>query len=90
MHENIFSPLCPSYLYQRLKAMCVLIRATVSNSWTITLQAPLSMELSRQEYWRGLPFRPPRDLPDPAIKPGSLGPPASASRIFTAPPPGNP
>ena len=37
--------------------------------WTVALQAPLSMEFSRQEYWRGLPFPPPGDLPDPGIKP---------------------
>ena len=34
-------------------------------------QAPLSMGFSRQEYWSGLPFRSPGDLPDPGIKPGS-------------------
>ena len=32
--------------------------------WTIALQAPLSMEFSRQEYWRGLPFPPLGDLPN--------------------------
>ena len=32
---------------------------------------PLSIEFSRQEYWRGLPFPSPRDLPDPGIEPGS-------------------
>ena len=36
-----------------------------------SLQAPLSMEFSRQEYWSGLPFPSPEDLPDPGIKPGS-------------------
>ena len=40
--------------------------------WTIACQAPLSMEFSRQEYWSGLPFSPPGDLPDPGIKPRSL------------------
>ena len=35
--------------------------------WTIACQAPLSMEFSRQEYWRGLPFPSPRDLPNPHI-----------------------
>ena len=35
-------------------------------------QAPLSMGLSSQEYWSGLPFPSPLDLPDPGIKPGSL------------------
>ena len=34
-------------------------------------QAPLSMEFSRQEYWSGLPFPTPGDLPDPGIEPGS-------------------
>ena len=40
--------------------------------WTVAQQAPLSMEFSRQEYWSGLPFTPPGDLPDPGIGPGSL------------------
>ena len=37
----------------------------------ITYQAPLSMELSRQEYWSGLPFPPPDDLPNPGMEPAS-------------------
>ena len=40
--------------------------------WTVAHQAPLSMEFSRQEYWRGLPFPSPGDLPDPETEPGSL------------------
>ena len=32
--------------------------------WTAACQAPLSMAFSRQEYWSGLPFPPPEDLPD--------------------------
>ena len=51
--------------------------------WTIAHQAPLSMELSRQEYWSGLPGPPPGDLPDPGIKPVSLTSPAMAGRFFT-------
>ena len=39
--------------------------------WTLALQAPLSMEFSRQEYWSGLPFPSPGDLPDPGMKPRS-------------------
>ena len=39
--------------------------------WTVAHQAPPSMEFSRQEYWSGLPFPYPGDLPDPWIKPGS-------------------
>ena len=40
--------------------------------WTVAHQAPLSMEFPRQEYWSGLPFPSPRDLPDPRIEPRSL------------------
>ena len=39
--------------------------------WTVTCQAPLSMGFSRQEYWSGLPFPSPGDLPNPGIEPGS-------------------
>ena len=53
-------------------------------------QAPLSMELFRQEYWSGLPFPPPEDLPDPAIEPYSSASPALAGGFFTTEPPGKP
>ena len=39
--------------------------------WTVTYQAPPSMEFSRQEYLSGLPFPSPGDLPEPGIEPGS-------------------
>ena len=39
--------------------------------WTVTHQALLSMEFSRQEYRNGLPFSSPGDLPEPGIEPGS-------------------
>ena len=39
--------------------------------WTVAYQAPLSMGFSRQEYWSGLPFLSPGDLPDPGIEPRS-------------------
>ena len=39
--------------------------------WTTACQASLSMEFSRQTYWSRLPFPPPRDLPDPGVKPAS-------------------
>ena len=41
-------------------------------SWIVACQACLSMEFSRQEYWTGLPFPTPGDLPEPGIKPASL------------------
>ena len=44
--------------------------------WTVASQAPLPMEFSRQEYWSGLPFPPPGDLPNPGIKPAFLESPA--------------
>ena len=39
--------------------------------WTVACQAPPSMKFSRQEYWSGLPFPSPEDLPDPGIELGS-------------------
>ena len=46
--------------------------------------------ISRREYWSGLPFPPPGDLPDPGITLLSLISPALASRFFTTEPPGKP
>ena len=46
--------------------------------WTVARQAPLSMGFSRQEYWSGLPFPPPGDLPNLEIEPVSLASPALA------------
>ena len=39
--------------------------------WTVACQAPLSLKFSKREYWSGLPFPSPGDLPDPGIEPGS-------------------
>ena len=44
----------------------------------------------QREYWSGLPFPPPGDLPNPVIKPVSLVSPALADRFFTTEPPGSP
>ena len=52
--------------------------------WTIDSQATLSMEFSRQEYWSGLPFPTPGDLPDPGVEPVSLVFPALAGGFFTS------
>ena len=51
--------------------------------WIIAHQAPLSMGFSRQEYWNGLPFLPPGDLPNPGIEPVSLMSPVLAGGFFT-------
>ena len=55
--------------------------------WTSAYQAPLSMEFSRQEYWSGMPFPSPGDLPDPRIEPRS---PALQSDSLLTEPPGKP
>ena len=52
--------------------------------WTVTHQAPLSMEFSRQEYWSGLPFPFSGDLPDPGIEPRS--PALQADSLLSEPP----
>ena len=41
--------------------------------WTVAHQAPLSKRFSRQEYWSGVPFPPPGDLPDPGINSSDSG-----------------
>ena len=51
--------------------------------WGIACQALLSMGLSRQEYWSGLPCPPPGDLPDPGIQPGSPLAPTLQADSFT-------
>ena len=55
--------------------------------WTIAYQAPPSIRFSRQEYWSGLPFPSPGDLPDPGIEPQS---PAFQADALTSEPPGKP
>ena len=59
---------------------CVQLFVTL---WTVARQAPLFMGFSRQEYWSGLPFPSPGDLPNPGIESASLMSPALAGRFFT-------
>ena len=71
--------------------MCVFSRVQLfATPWTVVHQAPLSMEFSRQDYWSGLPFATPWDLPNPGVEPMSLAPPALAGRLFPTAPPGKP
>ena len=53
--------------------------------WSVAYQAPPSMGFSRQEYWSGLPFPSPGDLPDPGMEPRS---PAFHAEALTSEPPG--
>ena len=62
-------------------SVCVFSRSVVSNS--VAHQVPLFMEFSRQDYWSGLPFPSPGDLPNPGTEPMSLASPALAGRFFT-------
>ena len=78
----------------KLKTLCV--RAQLFNHvqlfatpWTLAHQIPLSMGFPRQEYWSGLPFPPPGDLPNPRLEPESLVSPALAGGFFTTEPLGN-
>ena len=52
-------------------------------TWVVAHQAPLLMSFPRQEYWSGLPFPPPGDLPDPGIQSAPPASPALAGRFFT-------
>ena len=65
-----------------LVAQCVWLFVIL---WAVAHQAPLSMGISRQEYWSALPFSSPRDLPNPGMEPGS---PVLAGGVFTTEPPG--
>ena len=58
--------------------------------WTVAHQVPLFMGFFRQEYWSGLSFPPPGDLPNPGTKPVSPESPAMAGGSFTTEPPGKP
>ena len=71
-----------------LNRLCVCSHSPVSDSatpGTVALQARLSMGFSRREYWSGLPFPPPGDLPDPEIEPRS---PALQADALPSEPPG--
>ena len=76
-----------------LKEVCVCVFSHIQLfviQWAGACQAPLSMGFSRQEYWSGLPFPPPGDLPSPGIKSKSLESPALSGRFFTPEPLGKP
>ena len=62
----------------------VLVTRLCSTPWTVAHQFPLFMGFLRQEYWNGLSFPYPGDLPDPGIKPGS--PTLQADALLSEPP----
>ena len=75
---------CTPVIMNVLAVSCVRLSVT---PWTITHKAPLSMEFSMQQYWSGLPFPSPGNLPNQGIKPGS---PALKADSLPSQPPGKP
>ena len=76
-----------------IKLVCVCTCSDVQHFGTsraVAQQAPCSMEFSRQEYWSGLPFPPPGDLPDPGIKPVIFASPALHADSLPLPSPEKP
>ena len=68
--DHQVSPLHSIFMRVKVKSLSR-VRLFVT-TWTVAYQAPPSMEFSRQEYWSGLPFPSPGDLPDPGIELMSL------------------
>ena len=80
---------CSSTFKAVQSGACVLSRVQLfATPQIVACQAPLSMGFSRQEYWSGLPFPTPGDLPDPGIESESPVPRALAGGFFTTEPPG--
>ena len=73
-----------------VQLLCVQSCLTLCDPMNYSLQAPLSMKISKQGYWSGLPFPTPGDLPSPGIKPTSLVFPALVGSFFTTAAPGKP
>ena len=69
---------------------CVVTHSLFATPWTVARQAPLSMGFPRQEYWSGLPFPSPGDLPSSGMELASPVSPALAGGFFTTESPGKP
>ena len=84
--QNVPSTKVPNFSYSFAKRPVKLLSCVQLSAiqWTVAYQIPPSMESSRQEYWSGLPFPSPGDLPDPGIKPRS--PALQANTLLSEPP----
>ena len=85
IHSSIPPSVCPPFIFEDLLCTRCFVRCygaccgglvakscpTLAAPWTVACQASLSIGFSRQEYWSGLPFPSPGDLPNPGIEPGS-------------------
>ena len=76
-----------SKLYVKVKVKLLSHVRLFATPWTVAYQAFLSMGFSRQEYWSGLLFPSPGDLPDPGIEPRS---PTLQADTLPSEPPGKP
>ena len=86
--QKVNTELTKPKVYSTFDSMKLLSRVRFfATPWTVAHQALQSMGFSRQEYWSGLPFPSPGDLPDPGIEPGSL---ALRADALPSEPPGNP
>ena len=90
LFELIIKNFTHANLELAMECVCVRVCVLVTQSclivalWTVALQVPLSMGFSRQEYWRGLPFLTPEDLPDTGIEPRSSA--LQADSLLSEPP----
>ena len=57
------------YIHDFCKNVHAQLCSTSCEPWTVAHQVPLSMGVSKEEYWRRLPFTPPGDLPNPGLNP---------------------
>ena len=95
-HPSIL-PLINLYYFAYRPIMTICLHACMLShvqvfltSRTAANEAPLSIQFSPKEHWSRLPYLPPRDPPNPGIKPTSPVSPALASGFFTTEPPGRP
>ena len=84
--RSVFIPI-PKKQSERKKVKSLSHVQLFATLWTVAYQAPLSMGFPRQEYWSGLSFPSPEDLPDPGIEPRS---PALRADSLLSEPPGKP
>ena len=82
LEVGLLDPMCEKCVKVLAARLCL-----TAAPWTVACQAPESVELSSQEYWGGLPFLSPGELPNPGIEPGS---PAVQADSLPSEPPGKP
>ena len=68
---RVFTQLCEYTESEKVKVKSLSHFQLFATPWPVAYQAPPSMGFSSQEYWSGLPFPSPGDLPEPRIEPGS-------------------